>query len=336
MMASMATLNPDIAEECIYSLPRGGKQIRGPSIRFAEIVANSWGNCRDAARVTFVDRIERYVEAEGIFHDLQTNRATTSRVKRIIEMKKKTKSIDNDMIQLAGAAAMSIARRNAILGGVPKPVWAQALNEVEGVIRGDIKTLGERRDKAIQWFAKAGIQTERVLKALAAPSVEDVTLDDLVTMTGWRTALNQGDATIEDLFPEDKAPAERKTIGEKLDALAGGKDAGVSPNAPEQGAGAGGASSNAPAAAPEEAAANGSTPEAAASPAPPKETAKPEPKRDPKEERRIALTASGDVAAGKGPQSLKDWLDELDGNDSALITVSMTKRWSKIASEVKK
>jgi len=324
-MASMATLNPDIAEECIYSLPRGGKQIRGPSIRFAEIVANSWGNCRDAARVTFVDRIERYVEAEGIFHDLQTNRATTSRVKRIIEMKRKTKAIDNDMIQLAGAAAMSIARRNAILGGVPKPVWGQALEEVEGVIRGDIKTLGERRDKALEWFTKTGIPAEKVLKALATPSIDDVTLDDLVTMGGWRTALKQGDATIEDLFPEDKPPAERKTLDQKLDALAGTPNAGETPSSPEQGEG-GGVTSNAPPPEPD-GAPEGRTPETGA----PLSTPLPEPKPDPKSARRLALAAEGDGIAAKGAKALKDWLDDLDGDDSALVTVSMTKRWSQAA-----
>jgi hypothetical protein len=323
-MASMATLNPDIAAECIYAVPRGGKTIRGPSIRFAEIVANSWGNCRDAARVTFVDRIERYVEAEGIFHDLQTNRATTSRVKRIIEMKKKSKSIDNDMIQLAGAAAMSIARRNAILGGVPKPVWGQALEEVEAVIRGELKTLAERRDKAMAWFNKTGILPDRVLKALTAPSVDDITLDDLMTMNGWRTALINGDATIEDLFPEEKPPGERKTLDQKLDALAGATNAGGDPRPPEQGTG-GGVTSNAPMPPEPAGAPEGRTPETGA---PPSSPVVEEPKLDPKAERIAALTMAGDLAASKGQKALKDWLDDLSGDDSALITPSLTKRWS--------
>jgi hypothetical protein len=327
-MASMATLNPDIAEECIYSLPRGGKQIRGPSIRFAEIVANAWGNCRDAARVTFVDRIERYVEAEGIFHDLQTNRATTSRVKRIIEIKRKTKAIDNDMIQLAGAAAMSIARRNAILGGVPKPVWGQALAEVEAVIRGDISTLSERRVKAMQWFSKAGIPVERVLKALAAPSIEEITLDDLISLNGWRTSLLHGDATVEDLFPEDKPPAERKTLDQKLDALAGDTNAGGPPIPPEQGTGDG-VTSNAPhPPEPTGAATDGRTPEAAAPP----QDEKVSPAQIAAASRRSLLTTQGNDAAAKGQAALKAWLDDLDGNDSALVTVTMTRAWSKTAS----
>jgi hypothetical protein len=42
-MASLATMDEETAEECIYALPRGGKPIRGPSIRFAEMVFQSLG-----------------------------------------------------------------------------------------------------------------------------------------------------------------------------------------------------------------------------------------------------------------------------------------------------
>ena len=40
-MIGLATLDDQMASECIYSVPRGGKQIRGPSIRFAEIVLSA-------------------------------------------------------------------------------------------------------------------------------------------------------------------------------------------------------------------------------------------------------------------------------------------------------
>src|SRR5258707_9149997 len=143
-MVAMATMNPAIAEDCVYSLPRGGKQIRGPSIRFAEIVRAAWGNSRDGARVTFVDRIERVVECEAMYHDLQNNVATTATTRRTIELKRGKQVVDADMVQLAGAAGMSIARRNAILGGVPRFVWQQAMDRVEPVIRGEEKTLVER------------------------------------------------------------------------------------------------------------------------------------------------------------------------------------------------
>jgi hypothetical protein len=48
------------------------------------------------------------------------------------------------------------------------------------------------------------------------------------------------------------------------------------------------------------------------------------------------LTARGDIAAGGGPAALKTFIDELDGNDSALVTVAMNKRWRGIAAAAEK
>src|SRR5688500_14733606 len=48
---SLACLDEETAATMFYSLPRGGKNIIGPSVRFAEVVASSWGNIRSGARV---------------------------------------------------------------------------------------------------------------------------------------------------------------------------------------------------------------------------------------------------------------------------------------------
>ena len=220
-MIGLATLDEQMAEECIYAVPRGGKTIRGPSIRFAEIVLSSWGNVRCAARVSHEDRIERYVEAEAVVHDLETNVGYVARARRRIELKKGRKSVDPDMIQLAGSAAISVARRNAILGAVPKPVWRKALDAVESVIRGDVKTLIERRDNAVAYFNKAGVPTERILKALEVAHLDDITLDNLVDLNGMRAALKTGESTLDQLFPEERVPGPKpETLTDKLQALA--------------------------------------------------------------------------------------------------------------------
>jgi len=86
-IAQLATLDEETAQECTYALPRGDKTIEGPSARLAEIIVSQWGNCRAAARVVHVDKIEKYIEAEGIFHDLETNALTTKRVRRRISDK---------------------------------------------------------------------------------------------------------------------------------------------------------------------------------------------------------------------------------------------------------
>ncbi len=198
-ITSLATLDKTSAEECIYALPRGGKPIKGPSIRLAEIISSQWGNCRVGARVVHVDKIEKYVEAEGVFHDLESNTATTARVRRRIS-DKGGRVFNDDMIVVTGNAACSIAKRNAILGGVPKAVWRKAYEAVEHVITGDVKTLVVRRDGAIKAFAMFGVKPDQIFEALEVKGLDDITLDHIVTLTGMHSALKSGEETVEVMF----------------------------------------------------------------------------------------------------------------------------------------
>lgn len=220
-ITTLATLDEKSAEECIYALPRGGKPIKGPSVRLAEIISSQWGNCRVGARVVHVDRFEKFVEAEGVFHDLETNTATTARVRRRIS-NKQGKLFDDDMIVVTGNAACAIAKRNAILGAVPKAVWRKAYEAVESVIMGDVKTLAERRGRAIAAFGAFGVTPEQLFTALGVGGEDDIGLEHLGTLTAMRAAIKNGEATVEEMFskPEAKGAAPKGMAG-KLDALAG-------------------------------------------------------------------------------------------------------------------
>ena len=218
-ITTLATLDEQTAEECIYALPRAGKAITGPSIRLAEIIASQWGNCRVGARVVHVDRFEKYVEAEGVFHDLETNTATTAWVRRRLS-DKYGKLLSEDMIIVTGNAACSIAKRNAIVGGVPKAVWRPAYSSVEGVIAGDIKTLAERREKAMKAFAIFGVTPDQVLSALGVAGLDDVGLSHMTTLTGMHSALKSGEANVEEMFPKAPAADRPKNLGDALDRVA--------------------------------------------------------------------------------------------------------------------
>ena len=213
---SLATLDEESAEECLYALPRGGKPIKGPSIRFAEILKQSFGNCRSAARVVHVDRIEMYVEAEGIFHDLETNSATSSRVRRRIS-DKRGRLFNDDMIIVTGNAACSIAQRNAILAGVPKPLWRKAYDAVQSAIAGDITTLSENRGKAIKAFALYGVTPELVFKALGVVGEEDITVDHITVLRGMFATLKNGEATVEEMFGSTVTKSAHEKVDNPLD-----------------------------------------------------------------------------------------------------------------------
>lgn len=224
---SLVTIDAQSAEECNYSLPRGGKAISGPSIRLAEIVAGQWGNCRVGARVVHVDRAEKYVEAEGVFHDLETNTATTARVRRRIS-DKNNKLLTEDMIIVTGNAAASIAKRNAILGGVPKAVWRKAHDAALSTIKGDVKTLRERRDTIMKAFAAFGVKPEQVTAAIDLGGIDDVMIEHMPILVGMASALKSGEATVEEMFGAGAksvaSGGEKKGLAGKLQDVADAGD----------------------------------------------------------------------------------------------------------------
>ncbi len=206
---AMVTLTENIAKECVYALPRKEdgqtKTIEGPSARFAEIVASAWGNCRAGARV--VSDHGDFVTAQGVFHDLERNVAITYEVQRRI-VDRQGRRYKPDMIGVTGNAASSIALRNAILKGVPKAFWNEMYTAARRTIAGDVKTLANRRSDAIKEFAIFGVSQEQILKVLNRPGVQDVTIDDLVTLNGFLTAIRDGDSTPEQIFGEAQGKPE--------------------------------------------------------------------------------------------------------------------------------
>ena len=203
----MVSLTEEIAGECTYMLPRGGKKIMGPSARFAEIVASAWGNCRAGARI--VEEHERFVVAQGVFNDVQRNVVITYEVRRRITDKFGNRYND-DMIGVTANAACSVAMRNAVLKGIPKAFWKALHDEAMHTAKGDIKTLSSRRDAMLAAFVQLGAKESEVLALVNAEGKEDITLDHLLELRSIYTAVKDGDTTIEQLL--DRAEPNRSKV----------------------------------------------------------------------------------------------------------------------------
>lgn len=216
---TLATLSEKTATDCVYALPRAGKAIRGPSVRLAEIIAQQWGNCHVGSRIIGVDLADKVVIAEGVFHDLETGMKRISQVRRRIT-DKHGKIFNEDMINVTGNAAAAIAMREAVLKGVPRGIWEEAYDRCEQVIRGDVKTLNERRESAIKAFAAFGVTPEQIFDYLEIEGEKDITLDHLATLTATRSAIKSGESQVEDFFDMTKKgpPMRRQTqAAEKRD-----------------------------------------------------------------------------------------------------------------------
>lgn len=199
---ALVALNETVAGQCFYAIARAGKPIEGPSARFAEIVAYSWGNCRAGARV--VAEGDDFITSQGVFLDLERNVGIQYEVQRRIT-DSKGKRYGTDMIGVTGNAANSIALRNAVLKGVPKAFWELPYQRARAVIAGDYKTIDARRSGAVQAFAAFGVTAPQLLAKLGRAGLADVTVDDLVLLHALLNSLKDGEMSPEAMFTAGEA-----------------------------------------------------------------------------------------------------------------------------------
>jgi len=202
--SDLVTLSVDVASECIYALPRKDadgktKMIRGPSIRLAEILHSTYNNC--TVEVRGVGEDGTYVTARAVFTDLQRNVHTAVESQRRI-VDKRGRKYSVDMVGTTANAAASIARRNAILAGIPQALWLPVLKAAEKTIAGDARPLAERREKALAHFQKAhGVSPDRIFARLDVAGVEDLGGDELTTLQGLKEAIKDGEISVDEAFP---------------------------------------------------------------------------------------------------------------------------------------
>jgi len=199
----MATMNRETAESCLYAVPRAGSMIEGRSVRLAEIVVSAYGNIKALARI--IDTTDKEVVAQGVCHDLENNVSTSVEVRRRI-VNKQGQRYGDDMIQTTANAACAIAFRNAVYKVVPAALCDPAYNAAKKMAVGDMQSIEIRRPKAFNRFALMGISQDRVLATLGRTTTVDVTGDDLATLVGIYNAIKNGEATIEESFPNIEEP----------------------------------------------------------------------------------------------------------------------------------
>lgn len=219
----MVTLTEEIAGECIYALPRGGKTIEGPSARFAEVIASAWGNCRAGARI--IGEENDFVIAQGVFHDLERNVCITYEVKRRI-VDKNGRRFQADMIGVTANAACSIALRNSVLKGIPKAFWSDMYKAARKTVAGDSQTLVNRRAEVLDLLQKVGATAEMVCEKLEVAGVADIGLESIVILRGLYTAIKEGDTTVEMAFGPDteEKPGGAASVMEKFKEGKEGKE----------------------------------------------------------------------------------------------------------------
>ena len=208
---SMATLNEATAASCFYTLPRGGKNIQGPSIRLAEIAISCFGNLRVGSRIISTDAQSQnpHVVIQATVFDLQKNVAVSIEKRRRITPKKDYKNgghlpPSDDDVNLAVNSGTAIALRDATFKVIPLALINPVFEQAKKVAIGDAKTLTDRRAKCFDMFAKMGVIKERVLAFLEKTAIEAVDLGDIEKLIGVYNTIKDGEdgTNIDDVFPQ--------------------------------------------------------------------------------------------------------------------------------------
>jgi len=210
----MATVDEETAKSCIYERPVGKekngtiKYAKGESIREAEIVAACYGNLRVQGMIVEVGL--RQVKAVGVCHDLESNYAAKAEaVESVITASGQPYS--ERMRLVVAKAAQSKAIRDAVFRVVPKSLCKSITQAAREIALGKGLTLQQRRERALDWIVSLDIDPDRVWRALGVGGVEDLGNDQLLILTGLRTAIKDGDVSVAEAFPEqtesEPAPA---------------------------------------------------------------------------------------------------------------------------------
>ena len=216
-LLAMATIDPQTAGACFYSVPRAGKRIEGVSIRLAEMAMICFGNIAVDGDIVGEDAERCY--AVGTCRDLENNVLVRQKVGSRI-LNKDGKRYNSDMINTTQAATVSKAMRNAITRIVPRSIINPILDKCKEVAVGKAQDFQKRRTQVMDGLVKMGADLIDILDSLDRSSIEDVDGDDLLHLIGIGTAIHDGNQSVENAFPKSETPAEPLEVAPIGDEIA--------------------------------------------------------------------------------------------------------------------
>lgn len=222
---------PLFAAKALYSFPRGGTTITGPSVALAREAARCWGNIRSGIRI--IESDDKWISLVGWCLDLETNsyKAVEDKFKRLIQRKdKKTGQTvwvvpdERDTRELQNKRG-AICERNAILQLLPADLIEEAISRVKASYRGKgvDKSLEQGIRDLIYLFHGAGISREMVERRVGH-GIDDISLEEYGELQSVFTSIQDGNSNISEYFSyggakqeEDSRP-QSKRIADKIKA----------------------------------------------------------------------------------------------------------------------
>lgn len=198
-----------LAEKAIYTYPKGGQNVTGPSIRLAEAIAQSWGNLQCGV----VELSQEAGESTCMAYcwDIETNFRDTKvfTVPHTIQTKKGAKQLTDPRDIYEHVANQGARRKRAcILAVIPKDVVDFALEACQKTLASAYKEplIDRLRNMANVFQKEFSVPLESIEKYIGY-KLDSFTEMDMVTLRGVYTALKEGSAKREDYFDLPKGGA---------------------------------------------------------------------------------------------------------------------------------
>lgn len=212
-----ATRTVDAAMTCGYLLPRDGKMIPGQSVHLARICAQAYGNLRIAQQVIGEDN--KYVIAEAVAWDLETNYAVKTQWKQLI-IKKTGERYKNSEVQTNGMAAMAKAMRNSIFAVIPKSFYMSVYDATRRKIAGELTTedqlILKRKEMLVLFEKNYGISEDKILKYFKFRQATQIKQEEIVQLIDMAQSFKDGAITPNEIFDNTINQEQAQKVNEKL------------------------------------------------------------------------------------------------------------------------
>jgi hypothetical protein len=227
---AIAVSSKEMAEKCIYSIPRKDKSgetkwIRGLTTHAARILAQTYGNIRVMQIIKEISYDS--VTAQGIAIDLESNYAELVEVRRLI-VDHNGNRYNNDMINLVSNAAGAIASRNAILRIIPADIKMAVEQAATNALLGNLsdeQNFLKKKEEVVRMFReKLGIPEEKLCKLMGLPSVAAIKPEHLPDLIGFATIIKEGEFRVEELAADEVSESTIKNIRAKIQNIKSGKN----------------------------------------------------------------------------------------------------------------
>lgn len=192
-----------LAEVAIYSYPRGGQKVTGPSIRLAESIARNWGNI-DFGLIE-LERLGSSSEVMAYAWDLETN--TRSTMTFTVRHKRDTKKGSKDLTEERDIYEMianqgARRKRSCIMNVIPGDVIETAIKECRKTLAStDKRPVNEILKGLLGKFKKLGVTKEQI-EIYIDKKAADLLKEDLVDLIGILRAITDGQSNITDYFKD--------------------------------------------------------------------------------------------------------------------------------------